>query len=527
VEGDDQLAIAVVFGSVEDWLRKSAVWVDGGWLLPHIAVAELKTIRSQLGRYIAERALPIALCHAATEIGCDESNLGAAVDMHDSLRLYDRFICPTIVGARVRRTLHLVELLAARGRGYAVPLGQLVAACQDSVGRMTPSYRDVTIVLAAHRHLFINLYEEGWATCIPTLEPRRPASVAVAGRIVSDTEDAGPSRSETEQDDGTLRSFLTDLLGKQGPMPMNEIRDAFDRSRLVGHSRSSIGPILLFYEDFIRLAPGVYSLRADWVSGRIGQDQLLSVLLSESHCVLYAQARWAGEPRTLYPAWTEEMELDWARWALRTGNKRLLESLLAVTDPAEWAVGDTERRAWLERLRSSGRYDLAEPLRVALDATVPTFTDILSAGLWARQQGHLSWMSANRTTGHRVDDRHAASILALLIAFGILLPAPHWQRQHIFCTDATTELQLMLDHAFKSVGDWPERLASMTRAALHAPPSSGWLGEHDLRDLLQRVSAIRAPGQAVGEVPAQDDSDIFTELKERIRRDKLADILSG
>ena len=525
LKAEDQLAIAIAYGSVTDWLSKSAVRVSGGWLRPDVPMSDLRDVRARLERYEKVRTLPMPLYEASVELHCDERTLGAAVDMSRTSRMYEDFICPTIVGARTRRALMLVRVLSAHGRGLALSQSRLADYLRISIGPVAPQWRDLQIVLAEHKHLFVNLYEEGWATCAPV--PIGAPSVLPPP--------SGPTRSrvELESDDEqgkagierTVRNYLTNQLMQYGPMQLNEIRDRFDRSGITEFAKSSIGPTLLTYEEFIRLAPGVYALCEDWTNGRISRERLDRVLLSERQCELYCQARWAGEPGNLYPSWTENAELSWARWASRNDNKRLLESLLSVADVSSWPAGQAERRTWLERLKRGVQYSLAESLRVPLDETVPTFEDVLAAGLWARQQGHVSWMSANRVTGKRVNDRHAASILALLVVFGITRSAEHWQGKHMLANDLQDQLDKMLDHAFVEGGGWPKQLIALAGDSAIHQRYLGWIQEQDMDSLLQKVGGAEGVDRGIDRKPSGDQSDILAEMKQRARRARLDELV--
>jgi Sigma-70, region 4 len=529
LDGEAALAIEVAYSSRIEWLTEFAISVGHGWLLRLLDPAEFKRIAQRVSNGLEGALLPTSVALLAASLEIEQPSAIAAVAFAGNYSVFRGYVCPLVVGARTRRTVLLVETLLKAGRGRALRMAPLAEAeaIRDPTTRSSPSVRDLNIVLASHKHLFVNLYEEGWATCAPAAESNRLDGETIADASIEteelDSEEG--EKSASASDEHTLRAFMIDLLGARGPMQMADIRDSLVQMRAGAFSPSSVGPVLLLHDDFIRIAPGTYALRSAWRSGLVSVDQIESVLLTEFHCAIYVQSRWAGEPQNLYPAWTAAMELAWARWARRNHETQLLQSLLAVVNPDTWPMGETERRTWTTLASRGYQYTLQEKLRTPIDETIPPFLDVLSAALWARQQGHLSWISANRTGGRRINDRHAASTMALLIVFGILQPAEHWQAKHSYRPTADRIINDMLDFAFRTDARWPMCLVNAASSATDDALRAGWLRNHDLIPLLADICFGSPLSTQAAARLDPSGREILSELREQSRRSKLAEII--
>jgi hypothetical protein len=521
------LAVVVVHESFDSWARTVAINFRGGWLLRSVDKRLLLDTSEHLEDYLRNHPLPVHVQHVAAALHRDLELLTIAAATSKLSRLYEGFICGQTIGARTRRAIYLVRRLASAGRGVPITIEALCtephasAAAADRGG-----YRDLQIALGQNRHLFVNMYEEGWATCAPPLDP---IGADAAARVLSKAaESDNPAPTDASTDVGTVRGFLARLLATEGPMTIGEMRTIVETLPKRPFAIASVGPILISNEEFIRLAPGIYWLRTAWTQTGEMHPRLVKLLLTEKQFTLYCQARRAGENERLYPAWSSDMKIEWARWAFRGDRKDLLGSLLNVTEPSEWPAGQVEVRAWRERVGARPIYSLSEPLSVPLDETLPTPEQFLSASLWARHRGQLSWISANRVTGNRADDRHAASLLALLCVCGVIHPADHWQDRHVYDPGSDSLILACLDHTFDSRPGWPRCLTEL----LSNPPSdrmsTGWLSTQDVSSLLGSVRT-RSQEKVASDVAPDEVStdDLLDELKADLTSQKLTALLGG
>jgi hypothetical protein len=511
--GECVLAIDACVGSIETWLTQNAIAYRHGWLSPGLCVDAVKSLANGISSIIRSKLLITPVAVVARNLNASIEAVCAAIDIHPSVRRHLGVMCVPPIGIRSRRAISLMRAMARGPAGKVYPIDELLNICIKGEPGSSPSARDVAIVLAQHKHLFINCFENGWATTVhrhefvqfPTMELRDEAPVigSTQQRVVDCV----------SADLSTNKRFLKGLLKNRGPMFLKEITEEFVSANHADASPSSVGPTLLLNDEFIRLAPHVYALSSDWKSGEIKANALDRLLFDEFQLAIYVQACWAGEPKNLYPAWTRARELAWARWALSCGNTILLNSLLAVADPQSWPTSSPDIQVWMDRKIRNGNYSLLEKLSVRLEETITSFLDFLAASLWAQQQGHISWIGVNRTTGCRVNDRHAAATLALLVHHKIVEAPIHWQMSHGFASGGDTIIGGMLDHVLSGAEGWPTKLSKISSDV-------GWLSGEDCAALLDRYAT---------DIQAVESSDppadeILAALRAR-ERDKLIDSL--
>ena len=154
------------------------------------------------------------------------------------------------------------------------------------------------------------------------------------------------------------------------------------------------------------------------------------VLLSEADCRMYTRSRHAGEPANIYPMWTPAMEYRWATWAQHDASPELFSSVLSVADPTTWPVPTEVQRQWQDIKNERGQYRLRDPRRYHLAESLPPLKNLLRIAAIAHARGHISWVSANRIVGRRIDSHRSATSLAILIELRLVEPAGHWQERH-------------------------------------------------------------------------------------------------
>ncbi len=497
---DDQLSMAVLNLAMADLVQPIAREVTGGWVVWDIGDEALRDARRRLKDVLAKGQLPAPLERVCSG---DPGAFAAAIETDDRIALWSGYLARRPLSRRVRRTIRVHRLLGERVDA-PVQLKPLHALYRARHKDDQCSTRDLLIVMGEARHLFLNLYEAGWT--------------AFGTELSADSEEDAEQEQTNEPEidiapdtDGvtTVAGFLRKILHHEGPLPFDDLRDRFMLLAAGMYSRSSVGPILLLHADFVRFAPGIYGLEEQLRdTGRVAAGQKL--LLDERQLTLYCQARWAREPQSLYPLWTPAMERAWADWAYGKGLKDYLHGLLTVADIGAWPTSGAEQARWIARRQLGDGFHLLSRNPLALTETLPSCLDVLRVAVYARYAGGVSWISANRVRGLRIDDRHAHSVLAFLVWLGILRPPSHWQDWHEYEPEHAHLIDELISAYRDTEGrEWPRSFTD-ARANRHNE-IGGWLDEYDVGLLIERVLGHKVSEPALAYA---DDDDLETMMKE-------------
>lgn len=527
--GEALLAIEATIGSVTEWLTANAIPYRSGWLKPGLEPSAVDHAIASLKALVARGLIPMPLRSAADILAVSVEDLNAAVTCSSGLRLFSNAICPAVVGARTKRTLALLRAMANSDVGTIWPTAWLLSKCREYEPATRHSYRDVGMVLAEAKHLFVNCFENGWSTTIP---------LGISSELVATKQDLGPdldrdnigaSDEDGPDEPNTVRLALVTILRDRGPLTLRETVEAFEKSGNPSMSANSVGPTLYTNDDFARLAPHVYWLANAYTASREDETRLDRLMLTEFQCSIYSQSRWAGETRDLYPSWNPSRELSWACWAEANNHALLLASLLAVVDPSEWPTSKSSIGYWKTKKATVGIYSHEERLSVALDETIPDMPSVLAAALWAKKKGRISWIGVNRTTGCRINDRHAATTLAILTSLGVVTPPNHWQKSHAYRSGAEPWITEMLRQLLLGLREWPSSLLASLGNRASPSRKLGWIEEQALTHLLERMGNAEAQGN--GEVATRQEvgseDHIMALLREQRRVRRLASILGN
>jgi hypothetical protein len=186
----------------------------------------------------------------------------------------------------------------------------------------------------------------------------------------------------------------------------------------------------------VRLAPGVYGLKGS--DGKIDPAFLkTNILLQIPDCHNYVISRWAGEAVDSYPLWDYAMEYKWCKWARTHAGNELFSSLLDVCEPDLWMVSSDEKIYWKKLKSIKGSYRLDSDSKHSLYDKPPTLRNLYCLLVAMESLPNLNWIRVNRILGRRNNDNHAAAVLAIFIALGIIGPAMSWQRPHAIATHTT------------------------------------------------------------------------------------------
>ena len=522
---EERLLLDIGFDSVFDWLTSIAKKTRLGWVLKSNETDTLESIINYINDLTSKLNIPCHISEIVTP-SITQQELAAVIETGGSHTIYCDYLIERPIRKRILRTLRAHALLCTRDWRKPIPLIELRDIYRARFQDDFCSGRDLQIVMVNAPHLFLNSYEDGWA------------ALGVGGDIGNfpstipmtyDHADIEPSDAQSSLQDGAA-DCLRKILIANGPMQFDVLRNHFLKITQRQYSQSSVGPILLMNDDFMRLAPGVYALRQN-----LDQQEILSqaqkLLLEKKHCELYCIARWAEEPINLYPLWTYEMEYAWALWTKKMQLDTLYESLLAIATPDLWPISTEEKRRWNQIKGSRGFYHLKEENPFSLTETEPTIRMLASAALVARANGGISWMSVNRSIGVRVDDRHAHSILALLVAIGIVQPPLNWQERHQFIPEESRTVDLLLEIIHQSVNrQWTQKTLKLLLSKDLQSRELGWIDRDMLMLLIDKLNISsqksKDPSQSILDkhsnsnenISGLDDLLSLTRRKKAVRR---------
>ena len=499
---EEDLLIAVVHGGLETWLDVVAHRLRGGWVISDVDADALKEVSNRFRRIRKTFPEPLSLRRVAETLSIDNRLLQAVVALSGHFTSYLGYITHAPIRRRIRRALRTHLILGNQPRRMPMLVWQL----RDSYTKKYPddncSTRDLEIVMGDARHLFLNLHEEGWAAIGDIGE--HDGSVVDEGEPDDEAQDQEPvTELATER---TVAGRLRAILHEKGPMQFDDLRQAFLKRTRGRYSPASVGPILIGYGRFVRFAPGVYGLRSQ-LGVPSATDQAMQVLMTPRHLELYCHARWASEPAArLYPMWTPKTEYRWAVWAKKDGMEELLHSLLAVADVGQWPVSEAGIATWRSLKERKGEFRLQERITVPLTETIPDLRDVAAVALFARARGNVSWMSANRVRGARIDDRHVHSVLGLLIGMGVLVAPSHWQCRHDYVPESNHLVDVLIGELETSPsGRWTQTAVDTLWKNMQANKELGWVDNDQLWILIDEIRSMTCDaGDSNAESQAKD-----------------------
>lgn len=490
--GEHLLFMEIVFGSFEKWLDNIAVKVSGGWYRGPFNSALIDNCLENINSSAKKFSLPALAQTIKSLLHDDENLIDVAISLHRDWVLLKGIVFEKPVGSRRRRQARLYELLYNKPQS----LSHLIEIHNTAYPEEKCSFRDALIVMSDAPQLFVSLGDDDWAT-VGWVEQREfvefKTKLSFAGRYDEDTSSA----DQTEEVGQNLVSFIRQLLKETGPIHFVQLRDLFVERSRGRYMPNSLGPVLICYGEFVRLAPGVYGLKDSM--GNVESAFLKTdILLNNIDCTNYVISRWAGESVGSYPLWTYAMEYVWCKWAREHASLELLNSLLVVCEPNCWSVSYEEKAYWLALKQKDGFYRLDADSRYFLHDKPPTLRELYCFLIAIEQLSNLNWIRVNRILGRRNSDNHAAAVLAVLIGLGVILPPRSWQLPHVIETQGTKYKTLRdeLSRALAPHGKLPwtspiglQLLNRLQKALL--TEELGWVDQDQFQHLIQKLSEGR------------------------------------
>ena len=338
-----RLALHIEGLSLDSWLDQVARPMRHGWLSPNANTAAVE-VAGELLAAAASAPLPQPLVRLADPDNVPAAR-AAAILIHDQPVLYD-YLMPSRVGVRLTRLVRLHMLLALEEPYH---IDSLVKRYRTIFLEDACSERDAEIVMDAAPHLFLEIEEGCWS------------AIGNAGASLPDAIVSKASTPTRVEEFGTIAHALQVTLRRRGPTRLVDLMDEAQEILPDGRSANSIGPILITRRElFVRVLPSVYALPDQVKVYTEKMPEEWRELFNDTQAKHYAISRYAGEPRHIFPLWSQETEYQLCRWARHSGTETVFASLLAVAKIKEWPINEGERQDWLRVQRLEGRYSLVD-----------------------------------------------------------------------------------------------------------------------------------------------------------------------
>ncbi len=467
--------IDLAYSSFNEWLDTVSKLTPLGRISNSQNFNNVKKIHTKILSILNDSTLPIHISVLEKKLNVDKQVLQVSLHLIEGLRFYGGYISDRIIHKRLKRAFRLHSILAFKKYQGTVSLAELKELYLKNFHDDDCSMRDCLIVMTASPNLFLNCYDHGWAGLGDA------DNLKILLEIQNDRLNNEDVESD-EPDDSNIKNAsntLIDIVKRYGPEKFEVIREHFTKLTKNKYSKASVGPILILRDDFVRVAPGVYGL-INQLNEKTSYDKAVKVLLDPQQAELYCHARLAGEHFNSFPMWTPHMEYEWVKWAKELNQLNLYQSLLYIAEPSAWSIGDEEKSKWEKLKKNEGYYHFLEKNPINLIETLPSARNILSVAIVAKKNGCMNWMSANRTMGLRVDDRHVRSTLALLVALKIIYPADHWQYPHKYNSQSAELIKSIEKTIYfeRSIKELMEMNLDSTNSNL------GWIKQGKLHELV-------------------------------------------
>lgn len=524
-----RLLVHAQYKNSRTWLDTVTTRIENGWLLDGLPIASYLEAKEFLARRLNEIKLPCQLSNVLLP-GCSFADaVVEVIRLEKNLKVVEGYVLPRRSTRRPRRAVRVHKLMLRREFADPIGLAELKDTYRKSYLDDQCGARDLMIVLSTNPQLFLNQYEMGW---IPFGAPQSITSFEILPEEQADThsDEIGVDDDEVVDDEvvdeevDTLRSTLSKILLTNGPQSFNDLRRIFVAQVGGKYSKASVGPVLISTDEFIRIGPGIYAHRRHLQDPRLLSAATPRLLLNKIQCEIFCRSIWAGESQRSYFLWSPLVQAQWAEWCYDAGEEKLLASLLAVCVISEWPIKAGDKSRWLRLQERLSFYTLEEP-PLALTERLPSFREFLAVTAYAVRGRHVSWLSANRVNAYRVDDRHAVSLLAMLVAAKIIEPAMHWQHQHRATDDGENILRPFLTSTeHQPPLKWPMTLIRSMRTGYYSMLEPGWTTRDSMGALLDaiRQDALR---DEESDAVVLTDAAKYEQLKQQLKNEIIFDNL--
>ena len=514
------LALDVLKLSVGSWLERNSTAMANGYLSRTANAKQIRELGRQIQDRLANQPLPISVSEVLGDQYQDLSLVEAAISLETPYVLFESYLLKDRPRARLKRTIRLHALLSAEKR--ALTIYQLADLYRERFVGDRCSIRDLTIVMEFSPQLFLEI-EEGLWTALGQ------------GGVPNVTNQADHEVEEqTDIDAATIAGSIQEALRERGP---SLVGDLYRDGGLIlpeGRSRNSIAPILVGRPElFHRILPGVYALPEQVPNCEELIQEPLPFLLNEAQGRAFAFGRMAGEPFGVFPLWVPAAEYRLCKWARFEATSALFHSLLAIAEIDLWPIESVGKSEWKRLAERYGRFELALSGRPLFQEPRPELDRLLAASIIALERGAIGWLQINRIMGRRLDAAGGQSLLALMIALGIVDTPNDSEvdarlRPHPVSRRAVEIVERMMSELVRTGElDWQSPLgqALAAEATSVVPSELGWAASAELPELLQSEGSqgsARDTQGGVDEDPSDDDliSRLIDEHRRTVENDR-------
>ena len=507
------LAIALVHRKLSRWIEQHATRLVSGWYLAPLPVAVVRSLSTRLLKVLRHRNQPVLFSRLCRSLESEPTAVHVAIECNPRISNILGYVYEGSRTRRRRRRARVHRLLAQRHRLECTPGFVIAGLYTGAFPDDRCSIRDLETVMRDSPHLFLRCAEEGW---IALSSHTSPPFEAIPRWLVHEDSEAPAEEDEGARQQGssntsgaTLSEFLRSTLLREGPLHISKILALCLAHFGSRHPVSSI-PAVITQGNYVRLAPGVWGLPHHVSLLSDNTTHSSPVLLSEADCRMYTRSRHAGELATIYPMWTPAMEYHWATWAQHNASPELFSSFLFVADPTTWPVPNEVQRQWQDIKNERGQYRLRDPLKYHLAESLPPLKNLLRIAATAYARGHISWISANRLVGRRIDSHRSATSLAILIELRVVESAGHWQERHAATSACANFVDRLVDELHETgLLEWDSDVGhevSTLVARSGQTPHHTWAPEPEL---LALRAALETPSTTLADHPDGDFSDLL------------------
>lgn len=407
----DRLALDLVNLTFKEWLDTHSQVFPHGWLRSDIDREPIDNLAPQIEHKVTRMPLPQTF---VSLVESDAVGLAAiAVPLLAGGYELHGYLMPCRAGPRLHRLIRLHTL--AVSIGAPVQISELQRRYHDLFSDYSCGIRDAETVMETAAHMFLEIEDGEWLGIGPAGEEY----VTQAGY--------GNERPMRMEEEGTNSHALQVALQKRGPTRLIDLLDDWEEILPAGRSGNSIAPTLLTRRDlFVRVLPGVYALAEDSHSFPEAMSSDWPTLFNDSQAKLYALARFAGEPRSIFPFWSAEVEYRLCRWARHSGSADVFSSLLAIAHIDDWPIDALGKEEWRRQKDQSGRFAIGSALRHASAYELPPLDRLAAACHYAALKGSFNWVAANRITNRKIDWHGGAGLVATMVHLGALEEPDSW-----------------------------------------------------------------------------------------------------
>jgi RNA polymerase sigma factor (sigma-70 family) len=313
IESLQQLALDIVFNGVGEWVAAEGKFFNGGWLRSDRQLEDVRSAVAEVRAFLRSRPLPRSVAGIVEALQLDHQEVITAVRISDNLRVFEDYVLEGFVGAQARRTIRLhkrfLELQGDDLIDFTIVLDdyRLRYPDDDAVSRI------FDLQMNRAPHLFAHMFGSVWLAL-----PDHGLALRRGGTI---RYNRSGLTSDRIPDEDTIGSWLLAELRTRGPSRHVDLRDRAMRKFHGKIESTSIGAVLLMNPTFIRLAPGVFGLQ-EHLPALLKEGAIFpEAFFGNPHCRYFAMARKAGEPMSLYPAWSYGFEAQLCKWAKRHSSR--------------------------------------------------------------------------------------------------------------------------------------------------------------------------------------------------------------